>query len=185
MARESRGCVLCWKRKESRVMGVASREIDRAHKMIVQLGDKLGQLDHLCFAFPQVKGTHSQSYEDPSTFIAGAIARSRNPPQGTLMSEVDCEHPLPSTYIQLDGISDVEFELRTNNAKKLLKQKNCLVVEKWGGKFACRVPNEIRDGIVQRTIAVVGIPPVGYDWNYQIVEKLRYIAGTISLKGSG
>ena len=113
-------------------MGVASREIARAHKMIGQLRDELGSLDHLCFAFPQVKGTHSQSFEDPSTFIAGAIARSRNPPPDTLKSEVDCEHPLPSTYIRLDGISDVEIEVRSNNAKKLLKRKNCLVIEKWG-----------------------------------------------------
>ena len=130
-------------------MGVASREIARAHKMIDQLGDELGSLDHLCFAFPKVKRTHSKSYEDPSTFIVGAIARSRNPPQGTLKSEVDYKHSLPSTYIELDGISDVEIELPSHNAKKLLKRKNCLVIEKWFDDFVCRVPNEIRDGIDQ------------------------------------
>ena len=157
-------------------MGVASREIARAHEMIVQLGDKLGSLDHLCFAFPQVKGAHSQSFEDPSPFIAGAIARSRNPPPGTVKSEVDHKHHLPSTYLELDGISDVEIELPSNNAKKLLKRKNCLVIEKWGNDFVCRVPNEIRDGIEQETIAVVGIPPSGRDWNYPIIKKLRDVA---------
>ena len=153
--------------------------IARAHAMIDRLKMELGSLDYLCFAFPQVLGVESQSYSDPSTFIAGAIARTRNPPAGAVKASVSPKHPLPSTYIRLDGISSVEVVVPTNAAKKLLKRKRCLVIEKWGDDFVCRVPNDIRDGIDRRTIAIIGIPPDGYDWNLPIVEKMREVARTL------
>ena len=156
--------------------------ITRAHTMIARLEKELGPLDYLCFAFPQVLGVDSQSYSDPSIFVAGAIARTRNPPVDAVKVNVSLKHPLPSTYILLDGISSVEIAVPTNSAKKLLKRKRCLVIEQWGDAFVCRVPNDIRDGIDQNTLALVGIPPVGYDWNLPIVEKLREVAGTLSVR---
>ena len=156
--------------------------IARAHVMIDRLEMELGPLDYLCFAFPQVLGADSQSYGDPSSFVAGAIARTRNPPAGAVRASVSPKHPLPSTYIQLDGISNVEIALPTNTAKKLLRRKRCLVIEKWGDDFVCRVPNAIRDGIARKTIAIIGIPPDGYDWNLPIVEKMREVARTLSVR---
>ena len=156
--------------------------IARAHAMIDQLKMKLGSLDYLCFAFPQVLGVDSQSYGDPSAFVAGAIARTRNPPAGTVKASLSRKHPLPSTYIRLDGISSVEIVVPTNAAKKLLKRKRCLVIETWGDDFVCRVPNDIRDGIAWKTIAIVGIPPDGYDWNLPVVEKMREVARTLSVR---
>ena len=153
-----------------------------AHTMIARLEKELGPLDYLCFAFPQVLGVDSQSYSDPSPFVAGAIARTRNPPVDAVNVSVSPKHPLPSTYIGLDGISSVEIAVPTNSAKKLLKRKRCLVIEQWGDAFVCRVPNDIGDGIGQQTLALVGIPPFGYDWNLPIVEKLREVAGTLSVR---
>ena len=140
------------------------------------LDQLLGSLDHLCFAFPQALGMESQSYSDPSVFIAGAIARTRNPPVGAIRARVGPRHPLPWTYIRLDGISRVEVLVPTNSAKKLLKRKRCLVIETWGEDFVCRVPNDIRDGIDRRTIAIIGIPLEGYDWNLPIIEKMQEVA---------
>ena len=156
--------------------------VARAHVMIDRLKMELGSLDHLCFAFPQVLGVDSRSYGDPSAFVAGAIARTRNPPAGTVKESVSPKHPLPSTYIRLDGISSVEILVPTNTAKKLLKRKRCLVIEKWGDDFVCRIPDEIRDGIDRETIAVIGIPPDGYDWKLPIVEKMREAARTSSVR---
>ena len=156
--------------------------IARAHAMIDQLEMELGSLDYLCFAFPQVLGVDSQSYGDPSAFVAGAIARTCNPPAGAVKASVSPKHPLPSTYIRLDGISSVEIVVPTNTAKKLLKRKRCLVIEKWGDDFVCRVPNDIRDGIGRKTIAIIGIPPDGYDWSLSVVEKMREVARTLSVR---
>ena len=156
--------------------------IARAHAMIDRLEMELGSLDYLCFAFPQVLGVESQSYGDPSAFIAGAIARTCNPPAGAVKASVSPKHPLPSTYIRLDGISSVAVVVPTNAAKKLLKRKRCLVIEKWSDDFVCRVPNDIRDGIDRKTIAIIGIPPDGYGWNLPIVEKMREVARTLSAR---
>ena len=150
--------------------------------MIDFLKKELGSLDHLCFAFPQVIGVGSQSYGDPTAFIVGAIARTQNPPAGTVKSSVLPGHPLPSTYIGLDGISSVEIAISTNAAKKLLKRKRCLVIEKWRDEFVCRVPNYMRDGMAQNTIAIIGIPPGGTDWNLPVVEKMREVARALSEK---
>ena len=111
--------------------------ISRVHAMIDRLEMELGSLDYLCFAFPQVLGVDSEAYGDPSAFVAGAIARTCNPPAGAVKASVSPKHPLPSTYIQLDGISSVEIVVPTNSAKKLLKRKRCLVIEKWGDNFVC------------------------------------------------
>ena len=156
--------------------------IARAHTMIDRLEAQLGSLDYLCFAFPQVLGVESQYYGDPSAFIAGAIARTCNPPAGAVKATVSSKHPLPSTYIRLDGISGLEVVVPTNAAKKLLKRKRCLVIEEWGDDFVCRVPNNIRDGIDRNTIAIIGIPPDGYDWNLPIVQKMREVAHALSAK---
>ena len=39
--------------------------------MIDRLKSELGSLNHLCFAFPQVLASHSDSYSDPSMFVIG------------------------------------------------------------------------------------------------------------------
>ena len=156
--------------------------ITRAHTMIARLEKELGPLDYLCFAFPQVLGVDSQSYSDPSIFVAGAIARTCNPPVDAVKANVSLKHPLPSTYILIDGISSVEIAVPTNSAKKLLKRKRCLVIERWGDEFICRVPNHIIDEKGRNTLAIIGIPPDGYDWNLPIVEKMHEVVGTLNAR---
>ncbi len=168
-------------------MSLDRQLVTHAHTMLDRLAKDLGSLDHLCFAFPQVLVEGSQSYEDPSVLVAAAIARAVNPPSGTIASTVDSKHPVPSTYVRLDGVSGLEIEVPTKNAKKLLKRKRCLVIERWRGKksgdrYVCRVTDEIRDGVGNRTIAVVGIPPRGFDWNLAVVSAMQETAREITAK---
>ena len=156
--------------------------ITYAHAMINNLGEELGPLDHLCFAFPQVMPIGRESCGDPSVYVLGAIVRSRKPEPGQVRGSSGAGHPLPSSYLQVDGIADVEIQVRTNSAKKLLKRKRCLVIEKWGNTFVCRVPNELRDEIGWKTTAVVGVPPQGYTWSLSVVRKLQETCREISRK---
>lgn len=161
-----------------------SETVSRAHRMIDLLEKELGSLDHLYFAFPQVRSVKSQSLDDPAAVVVGAIAMSRNPPKARVRSTVGPKHPLPSTYLEIRGISGVETVVPTNPAKKLLKGKRCLVIEQWGQRFVCRVPHEVRDKIVKGTVAVVGIPPEHADWNVEIVRALQETARKLSASKS-
>ena len=113
-------------------MGQTSKGVTRAHALIDQLEARIGPLDHLCFAFPRVLGETSNTYDDPSGYIAGAIAAAHDPPAGVIKGTVGPEHPCPASYVRLNGIAGVEVQVPSNSAKKLLKRKYCLVVEKVG-----------------------------------------------------
>ncbi len=154
--------------------------IIRAHKMIDRLNMELGTLDHLYFAFPRVLSSDFRPYDDPSSIVVAALASAHNPLPSEVKKIIGAEHPLPSTYIKLNSVLDVEIAVPRKNAKTLLINKHCLVVEKWGGEFVCRVPQEIRTGIGHGTIAVIGIPPDGSYWNLEVIKKLRDTARTMS-----
>ena len=151
--------------------------IERVHGMISQLEEELGSLDHLVFAFPMVSTGEGRYNEPGSVFCAAAIARSR---EGNIYSEVDDKHPMPSDYIELVGIEDVAVRVPSNSAKKLLKRKQCLVIEKWGRRFVCRVPHRLRDGIGNGTIGLVDVPPIGMNWSILIVKKLQEVSRSLS-----
>ena len=154
--------------------------IIRAHKMIDRLNMELGALDHLYFAFPRVLISDFRPYEDPSSIVMAALAAAHNPLPSAVKKIIGAEHPLPSTYIKLNSVLDVEIAVPRKNAKTLLTNKHCLVVEKWSGEFVCRVLQEIRTGIGCGTIAVIGIPPDGSYWNLEVVKKLRDTARAMS-----
>ena len=161
-------------RKQTQVM------VARAHDQVEELREQLGSLDHLYFAFPQVMADGASNYSDPVVFIASAIALSRQAPNPQVRKVVDQRHPLPSAYIELNGITDVEMTVPTKNAKKLLKNKQCLVVEKWGSRFVCRVPDQIRDAIDRQTAGIACIPPEGTVWSVPVVNKLQEVSRSIS-----
>ena len=141
--------------------------------MIDILRRELGSLDYLYFAFPQVSDSDSGVYDDPSVFVASAIAVARNHQRDSIKARVNPPHPLSSDYVRIDGISATEIVIPTNVAKKMLRYRPCLVIEKWGDEFVCRVPNRIRDGINEGTISVLGIPRVGHIWSLSVVRKLQ------------
>ena len=159
-------------------------DIDQARKQIDQLKTELGTLDHLYFAFPQVSSTTSENYSDPSGLVLSAIAVARDPSTAVakdpIKKRVNASHPLPAVYVRLSGVVAVEFVVPTNTAKKMLKHRRCLVIEKWGDTFVCRVPNFIRDELDRETVSVVGIPPTGYSWNLQVVRKLQEVCRELS-----
>ena len=154
--------------------------ISRTYTLIDRLEKELGSLDHLCFAFPQVLPIGSLSYKDPSIFVTAAISLARSPSEEAIKAHVSEAHPEPSTYILVGGIAGLEVNVPTRSAKRLMKRKDCLVIERWGEEFVCRVPSRIRDALNQQTLAVVGIPPEGSVWRVPIVKSMQDVARDIS-----
>ncbi len=163
-------------RKQTQVL------VARAHAQIEELRKQLGSLDHLYFAFPLVMAEGSRTYSDPVGLIAAAIGMSREPSNPRFRKVVDQKHPLPSAYVELAGVVDVEMEVPTKNAKKLLRNKRCLVIEQWGSQFVCRVPDQIRDELDGQTAGIACIPPEGTVWNVPVVRQLQEVSRSISAR---
>ena len=158
-------------------------ELKRVHGLLDVLAGELGSLEHLYFAYPHIRTEYVEGYYDPSPVVAAAISISREPSKAILGDEairkrIDEKHPIPSAYIKLNGVVDVEVSLSRKSAKKL-RAKRCLVIERWGEEFVCRVPDGIRDEISRRTVSLVAIPPAGTAWSILVVRALQDVAREI------
>ena len=136
--------------------------------------------------YPHIRTEYVEGYYDPSSVVAAAISISREPSKAILGDEairkrVDEKHPTPSAYIKLNGVVDVEFSPSRKSIQKL-RAKRCLVIERWGEEFVCRVPDSIRDEIDRRTVSLVAIPPAGAAWSIPVVRVLQDIAREIGAK---
>lgn len=165
----------------------ARREILRAHAMINALKKELDSLDYLYFAFPDTKTSlFEQSYSDASTQVMPALFISHNPSSAlegaaAIRKIVGSRHPLPSDYVRMPRVKDtrVLMEKVPSNSVKRLLNKRCLVIEKWGNEFVCRVPHYIRESAKDGTSAIIAIPQPGKVWNLTIVRKLQDVCRTI------
>ena len=163
------------------------REIERAHSMINALEADLGSLERLYFAFPDTATSiFERSYSDASIQVVSTIAISHSPAsanEGPAAIEkiVDKMHPLPSDYVRLPQVKDTRVRMESVPSKsvKRLLVKRCLVIEKWGNKFVCRVPHYIRENAKNGTSAIIAIPPPGNVWNLTIVKKLQDVCRTM------
>ena len=165
----------------------ARKEIERAHSMVNTLETALGSLEHLYFAFPEAKSSFLQpSYSDASSYVLAAIAISHDPArakQGTsaIINSVDRRHPMPSDHVWMSQVRDTRV-LMENVPRKSVKRllcKRCLVIQKWGDVFACRVPHSIREGSNNGTSAIIGIPPPGMKWNLPIIKGMQDVCRKI------
>ena len=162
------------------------KELNRVHGLLDVLAEKLGSLEHLYFAYPHIRTEYVEGYYDPSSVVAGAISVSREPSKAILGDEairkrIDEKHPIPSSYIKLNGVVDVEFSPSRKSLKKL-RTKRCLVIERWGEEFVCRVPDGIRDEIDRKAVSLVAIPPAGAAWSIPIVRALQDVAKKIGVQ---
>ena len=165
----------------------ARREIERAHSMINALEMDLGSLDHLYFAFPDTKSSlFERSYSDASTQIMPALFISHSPASAiegptAIRKIVDNRHPLPSDYVRMPEVKDTRVlmeKVPSKSIKKLLNRR-CLVIEKWGNEFVCRVPHYIRESAKYGASTIIGIPPPGKLWNLTIVKKFQDVCRTM------
>ncbi len=165
----------------------ARREIERAHGMIDALEKELVSLDHLYFAFPDTKTSlFERSYSNASTQVVPALFISHSPTSAiegpaAIRTIVDHKHPLPSDYVRMPRVKDtrVLMEKVPSKSVKRLLGKRCLVIEKWGNEFVCRVPHYIRESAKDGTSAIVAIPPPGKMWNLTVVKKLQDVCRTM------
>ena len=165
----------------------ARKEIERAHSMINVLETALGSLEHLYFAFPDAKSSFLQpSYSDACIHVLGALAisfdhSSANEGPLAIKKIVEHERSINSDYIWMSQVKDtrVPMERVSHNSIKRLLGKRCLVIEKWGEKFYCRVPHYIREGSSIGTSAIIGIPPPGMKWNLPIIKGMQDVCRKI------
>ena len=165
----------------------ARKEIERAHSMINALETDLGSLEHLYFAFPDAKSSSfAPSYSDASSHVLAAIAISHDPASArkgpsAIKKIIEHECSINSDYVWMSQVKDTRILMEKvgHISIKRLLYKRCLVIEKWGKKFYCRVPHSIRENTSNGTVAIIGIPPPGMSWNLPIIKTMQDVCRTM------
>ena len=100
-------------------------------------------LDRVVFCFPRVKSTYDNRWSGGSAFIAGAAAVALNPEERvnkeTPLRYYEVGHPIPSVFVPLNGIVDVEYHVSRKNLERLLSV-GCLVFTPYKKGFGVRIP---------------------------------------------
>ena len=121
----------------------ATRAIEDTIRNIRRMREVHGGLDRIIFCFPRVKRDGDNEYKDGTAFALSAASIARNP-----SSRVDDTihiahygegHPIPSCFVPLQGIADVEYHVSKQNMERLLKA-GCIVFQKYKKGFAMRIP---------------------------------------------
>ena len=121
----------------------ASRAVEETIRNIRSMRKVHGGLDRLIFCFPKVKRVGDSEYKDGTAFAVSAAAIARNP-----SSRVDDTvriahfgegHPIPSCFVPLQGIADVEHHVSKKNMERLLRI-GCIVFQKYEKGFGMRIP---------------------------------------------
>ena len=100
-------------------------------------------LDRIIFCFPKVKKVGDREYRDGSTFAVSAAAIARDPckrvNKTVRVAHYGEGHPIPSCFVPLQGIADVEYHVSKQNMERLLKV-GCIVFQKHKKGFGVRIP---------------------------------------------
>ena len=97
----------------------------------------------MIFCFPKVKKVGDHEYRDGSTFAVPAAAIARDPSKmvnkTVRIAHYGDGHPIPSCFVPLQGIADVEYHVSKQNMERLLKV-GCIVFQKYKKGFGVRIP---------------------------------------------
>ena len=100
-------------------------------------------LDRIIFCFPKVKMVGDGEYKDGSAFAISAAVIARNPnkrvDKTTPIAQYGRGHPIPSCFVPLQGITDVEYHVSKQNMNRLLRV-GCIVFQQYRKGFGVRIP---------------------------------------------
>ena len=100
-------------------------------------------LDNVTFCFPRVLSDFDNGWASGSAFLAGAAAAARNPEnradKETPLRYYEVGHKIPSVFVPLNGVRDVEYHVSQKNLEKLLSV-GCLVFTYYKKGFGVRIP---------------------------------------------
>ena len=135
-------------------------------------------LSHIVFVSPFVRYTVGEgagdTWKDPSAIIAGAIGKYSNI-RGTGDDR--------AYSINLNGVVEVEFAVK-HNYMKLFREVRCLTIHKRRGKYICKIPGYIGNGLRDDTFAIVPVPPFHRNEHMvmRLVLKMQSVAAKLSAR---
>ena len=163
----SRFVVGFWERK----VGALKKEIEWAIKCINEL-EVEHSVSHLVFAFPHIRT--EWGLEDPSAFVAAAVANARQ----------QMEHPTQrSITVEIRGIQSLSMSL-SSKERRILAAMKCLTLYGKRGKVFCAVPPQVIDSVSWGTTGIVGLPPYGSKWRLPVVLEIDKTCRALSERRS-
>ena len=121
----------------------ANRAVEDTIRNIRKMRQAHDGLDRIIFCFPRVKQVGDSEYKDGVPFAVAAAAIARDPSSrvnGTVrIAHYGEGHPIPSCFVPLQGISDVEYHVSKQNMERLLRV-GCIVFQKYKKGFGMRMP---------------------------------------------
>ena len=127
--------------------GEANRAVENAIHNIRNMHKAHDGLDRITFCFPKVKMVGNSEYKDGSALAISAAVIARDPnkrvDKTTPITYYGKEHPIPSRFVPLQGIADVEYHVSKLNMKDLLRV-GCIVFQRYKKGFGMRIPYDSR-----------------------------------------
>ena len=160
------------RRKRNRRKGISAGVETEVSRKVDQFRRQLASLDYLVFTFQQIRTPGG--WICASVVVAGAIQSDG------IVQRVDDRHPVPSAYIQLQGVCGLDVEVDTKAAARMLKLHRCLVVERWGVDFICRIPTWLRENIGRGTTGVTNL-----NQSVVVVRKLQEVSRSLTWRRIG
>ncbi len=121
----------------------ANRAVEETISNIRKMRKAHDGLDRIIFCFPKVKKVGDLEYRDGSIFAVSAAAIARDPSKRVnktvRIAHYGEGHPIPSCFVPLQGIADVEYHVSKQNMERLLKV-GCIVFQKYKKGFGVRIP---------------------------------------------
>lgn len=122
---------------------IASRAVDITVSNIENLRmNDPNYLDRVTFCFPRVL-TNRGEWADGSVYVATAATVALNPEKRvdkeTPLRYYEVGHKIPSVFVPLNGIEDVEYHVSRRNLERLLSV-GCLVFTPYRKGFGVRIP---------------------------------------------
>ena len=101
-------------------------------------------LDRIVFVFPRVKLQRVEGWQDGTALMMAAAAIARNPDKRRCHvpepKYYGPEHGIPSYFVWLSGIEDLEYHVSKKNLQRLL-EVGCAVFQRSGSrKVGVRIP---------------------------------------------
>ena len=121
----------------------ANRAVENAIRNTREIRKAHDGLDRIIFCFPKVRMVGNSEYKDGSALAVSAAVIARDPntrvDKTTPIAHYGKEHPIPSCFVPLQGIADVEYHVSKQNMERLLRV-GCIVFQRYRKGFGVRIP---------------------------------------------
>ena len=101
----------------------ANRAVEETIRNIRKMRQAHDGLDRIIFCFPRVKQVGDSEYKDGVPFAVAAAAIARDPSSRVndtvRIAHYGEGHPIPSCFVPLQGISDVEYHVSKQDMERL------------------------------------------------------------------